>query len=720
MSEAPTPDAPAEPAGEPKPDESLREESVPDEQAPEEPVRSEQAPEPTPDEQLDEPPAPETAETPETASSPAWPAAEEPGWPQEPVPEEPRHPEPDSSGDTTIQQPRPQQPSPQQPSPQQASPQQASPQQARPQQPSPQWPAPTRHDPGADATIRVPRPLTPPPPPRQRPPQGPPPRGPQGAPPRQGPPAPPQSPPPLQRPPQQRPAQRGAAFWDQHPPRPSAPWPPPEPPRAAPVRVGPPPDPKPEPRPEPEPERPAPRNRTRLLIAVAVVAVVALAAGVVFAVPGLSDRLGITDPTPEAAGPPAPPVEFSPGLRAPGGDAPAPTPDGVQAALAGPAAAPELGTLTGVVLDPATGETLWESAPNTPLVPASTTKLLTGAAALLSLDPTQQLVTRVVQGEEPGSVVIVGGGDPTLSSLEEGVESVYTGPPHLSDLVEQVKASGVQVDTVYVDLSRYAGEGMAPGWLDIDVAAGYITPMVPAMLDGGRADDPQAQNGTRTDNPARALAEEFADRIGATVPSAAEQTAPEGAKVLGEVRSAPMVELVDNMLRTSDNVLGEAVAREVAKAAGKEVSFAGGSEATREVLAENGFDLTGVELADGSGLSTENRVPAALLGEILNVAAAPSGDDPRTAKLRPLLGGLPVAGGSGTLDDRYDTAASTAGKGYVRAKTGTLSGVNSLAGIVLNADGRVLVFALMTAGTTSSARPALDAIAATLRDCGCR
>ncbi|GAB3442991.1 hypothetical protein GCM10027436_29380 [Actinophytocola sediminis] len=444
-----------------------------------------------------------------------------------------------------------------------------------------------------------------------------------------------------------------------------------------------------------------------------------IAAGVIFGVPGLSDRLGLTEGEPDVAiNPPAAPIEFAPSLRAPGADGPAPTAAGVQAALAGPAAAPALGTLTGIVLDPVTGETLWQSDPDTPLTPASTTKLLTAAAALLSVDHTAQLSTKVVEGSEPGSVVIVGGGDPTLSSLKPDVVSVYPGAPHLSDLVDQVKASGTPVQTVQVDLSRYSGESSARGWLSVDIGAGYITPIVPAMLDGGRA-DAKAQNGTRTANPARALADEFAARLGATVSAEAEVTAPADAKVLAEVRSASMVEQVDTILRTSDNVLGETIAREVARVAGKEVSFDGGRDATLEVLRDNGFDVTGVELADGSGLSTENRVPAKLLGEILKVAAAPDGEDPRTAKLRPMLGGLPVAGGSGTLNNRYVSGEAVAGKGYVRAKTGTLSGVNSLAGVVLNQDGRVMVFAMMTGDTDSSARPALDAIAATLRGCGC-
>ncbi len=365
-------------------------------------------------------------------------------------------------------------------------------------------------------------------------------------------------------------------------------------------------------------------------------------------------------------------------------------------------------------------ETLWENNPTSPLVPASTGKILTAAAALLSLDHTAQLTTRVVEGEQPGDVIIVGGGDPTVSSLKPGVESVYPGAAHLSDLVDQVEKSGAQVDTVHVDLSRYEGDSLAPGWVNADIAAGYIAPMVPAMLDGGRS-DARAQNGTRSANPARVLAEEFAARTGASVAGEAETEAPENAKVLGEIKSAPMAELVDNMLQSSDNVLAEAVAREVAKGAGEEVSFAGASKATLDILRENDFNLDGVNMADGSGLSTEDRAPARLFAEILAVAAAPDGKDPRTAKLRPLVGGLPVAGGSGTLGNRFDDLGAE-GRGWVRAKTGTLSGVNSLAGVVLDADNRLLVFALMTngGGATQEVRDKLDVVAATLRGCGCR
>lgn len=470
--------------------------------------------------------------------------------------------------------------------------------------------------------------------------------------------------------------------------------------------------------PDPEPRR---GKRRLLVVAAALVVVLALAAGVVFLVPGVAERLGLRGGPEVAIAPPPAPVEFSPSLRGPSQSAPAPTADGVRAALAGPAADPALGTLTGVVVDAGSGDVLFTKEPATPLVPASTTKVLTSAAALLALPHTEQLTTRVVAGDKPGTVVIVGGGDPTLSSLPAGKESAFPGAAHLDDLVAQVKAAG-PVDTVLIDLDRYAGDGIAPGWDPRDVAGGYIAPMVPAMLDAGRA-DPTKSVSTRSANPARALAEEFARRVGAAVPAQATAAAKPDAKVLGEVKSAPVVELVDVTLQRSDNVLAEALAREVAHALKEEPSFAGGARATIKALQDNGFDTTGVALSDASGLSTQNLVTAGLLADVLRVAAAPDGADPRTAKLRPLLGGLPVAGGSGTLAERYQGPGAEAGQGWVRAKTGTLPAisVNSLAGVVLDADGRLLVFAFLTNGSQPGpAQPALDVLAATLRRCGCR
>ena len=68
---------------------------------------------------------------------------------------------------------------------------------------------------------------------------------------------------------------------------------------------------------------------------------------------------------------------------------------------------------------------------------------------------------------------------------------------------------------------------------------------------------------------------------------------------------------------------------------------------------------------------------------------------------------LPIAGGSGTLSNRFlDNDAERAAAGWLRAKTGSLTGTNSLVGIVTDASGRVLTFALISnnAGPTGRTR----------------
>lgn len=455
-------------------------------------------------------------------------------------------------------------------------------------------------------------------------------------------------------------------------------------------------------------------------MAFALVVAVGLGTGVALGGPAVLERFDAGPPPPVPTAPPPEPVTPALGLLPIDGQAPAPTPDGVAAALGQPAASPALGELSGHVVDAATGTVLWSRGPDRELVPGSTAKLVTAAAALLALDHGAQLETKVVAGDAAGTVVLVGGGDPTVSALPAGLESVYPGAARLDDLAAQVKAAApTGVTKVLVDVDRYAGAALGPGWLPADVPAGFVAPIVPVMLDGGRA-VPTEPNSARTGSPALAAATELARRLGAPLDVAVGK-APAGAQEFGVVRSPPIGDLVATMLSSSDNVLAEAIAREVAIARQAEPSFAGSVEAMRGVLTANGIDVAGLGTVDGSGLSAQNRVTAAGLTALLVAAGTPGTDDDRSSRLRPMVSALPVAGGSGTLVERYEAGPSAAGRGYVRAKTGTLDSVNSLAGIVVDADGRLLVFAFLSNGSASAtARPALDALAATLRTCGCR
>ncbi|MFB9570599.1 D-alanyl-D-alanine carboxypeptidase/D-alanyl-D-alanine-endopeptidase, partial [Saccharopolyspora hordei] len=463
-------------------------------------------------------------------------------------------------------------------------------------------------------------------------------------------------------------------------------------------------------------DRPAPPKRSRTsLVALAAVVVVLLGAGI-----GLGPKLVDAIVQAQVADPP-PPVRLTPAIKPLAPNAPQPTRAGLDAALAGPLSNPALGTLAGIVQDPRTGEVLWEQGATQPLVPASTGKLLAMSAALLVLDHDHRLTTKVVRGREPGSVVLVGGGDVTLSTLPPGEESVYPGAARFDDLVAQVRAAtGGTVTSVQVDTSRYTGPTLAPGWLPSDVGAGMMAPMEPVMLNGGR-NDPKVDYSPRTTEPALQAAQRLAAGLGATHVS--KGTAPPGAQVLGQVQGPTVQQMVDTAMLHSDNMLAEVLAREVAIATGGDPSFAGSWKAVRGVLAKHGFDLTGTTMSDGSGLSVDDRATPKLLAQLLSKGSTPAspegGLEPDAAKLRGLLTGLPVAGGTGSLQDRYD---DNAGRGWVRAKTGTLDGVNSLAGTVVTKDGRLLVFALMSNGPSSAeeGRKALDAVTEALRGCGCR
>ncbi len=464
---------------------------------------------------------------------------------------------------------------------------------------------------------------------------------------------------------------------------------------------------------------PAQRGKRVVVVGAVLALAVGVGLGVGIGAPVLARHVA-ADGAVAATAPPPAPVTPRPALRPAAVDGPAPTPAGVGAILYPLVAAGGLGTLSGQVIDPVTGTVLWQRAPGVRLVPGSTAKLLTASAALLALDHQARLHTAVLAGSEPGTGVLLGGGDPTLSAARPGTVTGYPGAARLDDLVSQVQARAPgPVRRVLVDVHRYVGDGMAPGWLPGDVAGGYIAPTEPVMLDGGRV-DPTQESSPRQARPARAAAAELARRLGADPGTVSFGSAPPGAAVLGEVSSPPVQDLVATALSRSDNVLAEALAREVARASGAQPSFSGAAQAVLTVLRDHGFDVSRVTLMDGSGLSVLDALPATLLPDLLGAAAAPEESQQRTAALRPLLVGLPVAGSSGTLADRYLGPAAAAGRGWVRAKTGTLTGVNSLAGTVLDAEGRVLVFALLSNGPDPVlARPRLDALAAELRTCGC-
>ncbi|NBM19238.1 D-alanyl-D-alanine carboxypeptidase/D-alanyl-D-alanine-endopeptidase [Streptomyces sp. GC420] len=384
---------------------------------------------------------------------------------------------------------------------------------------------------------------------------------------------------------------------------------------------------------------------------------------------------------------------------------PLPTRRGLAEALGPLLEDPALGAdASAAVLDAATGERLYGARAADALVPASTIKIATAAAALASLGPGHRIDTTVVADD--GTTVLVGGGDPTLT--EDALAKLADGT------AAALKKRGADKTELRYDTSLYSGPDIHP----IGAGNANIARITPLMVDEGRLDESARGPAPRTGDPAGDAARAFAglleDRgIDAGDPSPG--AAGEDVTTLAKVSSAPLSALVERMLTNSDNDIAEALARQTALAAGEPASFEGAARAVGAAIGRLGADTGGSRFADGSGLSREDRLSASLLARILVRAT-----DPAHPELRPVITGLPVAGFSGTLQGRYEPGS--AGTGMVRAKTGTLSGVNALAGTVVSADGRLLAFAFLTNGTTDAvaAQAALDRLASALANCGCR
>lgn len=345
-------------------------------------------------------------------------------------------------------------------------------------------------------------------------------------------------------------------------------------------------------------------------------------------------------------------------------------------------------------------------------VPASSTKVLTATAALATMDLDKRLHTVIEQ--EGGRVVIRAAGDVWLDDADLDAAAAVIG----------------QADSVEIDTSLWDGPTQAEGWDPANVAEGYIAPMEPAMLHGARIG---ATTGDvpRSTSPAFDVAQALADRVGAT-----QVGIYDGAPSMPEVavmKSPILRERLELMIKHSDNVMAEAIGREIAIARGKQpATFADATSATLQVLSEIGVDVTGAALRDNSGLSSDNRLTPATLLQCLQVAARGSGadaaettdaafttdaasaDSGNVGDLRSLLDLLPVAGGDGTLDDRY---AELSARGYARAKTGTLTDTSALVGIVTGKSGHTYAYSLLVNDAPIlPARAQLDEFVSALRE----
>lgn len=379
---------------------------------------------------------------------------------------------------------------------------------------------------------------------------------------------------------------------------------------------------------------------------------------------------------------------------------------------------PRLGSgVTAYVIDANSGKVLVDINGDQAMIPASTLKIFTGIAAMNVLGAQTRFETVIKR--EGNQLTIIGGGDPTLvSQTPENWRGKPPGseqPPSLDQFADlAVAAIGQTTDSFVVnfDDSLFADPEAHGTWPDQYIRTGEVAPAQGLIMDFGINDSEAVMK-----DPAKSAAQYFADALtkrGVSATLGERKLASQAAIVLTSIKSATVTDIVERMITTSNNTMAEFLAHHVGGVK-DEYTFDAGARATIEELKSAQVDLTGVTILDGSGLSRSNRASAKSLVSALSYANSSEG----TAWTN--LSGLPVAGISGTLIDRYDIGEP--GRGTVRAKTGTLSKVVSLSGTLVDASGDLLIFTFIAnevPSGTKQGEAALDEVVKALTQCGCR
>jgi D-alanyl-D-alanine carboxypeptidase/D-alanyl-D-alanine-endopeptidase (penicillin-binding protein 4) len=320
------------------------------------------------------------------------------------------------------------------------------------------------------------------------------------------------------------------------------------------------------------------------------------------------------------------------------------------------------GRTAAVAVDLRTGAVVYAHNARRPFRPASNEKLPVGWAALMRLGPDARFPTEVVgSGTRVGRIwrgdlVLKGYGDPTLSSERIG------------RLAQTLYARGIRIVTggILGDETFFDARRAAPGWKRgfLGIESPPLSALVVDRALGWPASPPAVL-------AARALRQALQRRGVVVRGKAGTGVAPVEGERLAQTESAPLAELVRLMNSESDNFVAELVLKRLGTVDGSVGTTAGGAEVVLAELTAAGISTEGVELADGSGLSSDDRLTAEALAGVIRTALA----DPEIADT--FRSSLAVAGRSGTLQRRYGLP-----RGAVRGKTGTTDLACTLAGIV--------------------------------------
>jgi D-alanyl-D-alanine carboxypeptidase/D-alanyl-D-alanine-endopeptidase (penicillin-binding protein 4) len=394
------------------------------------------------------------------------------------------------------------------------------------------------------------------------------------------------------------------------------------------------------------------------------------------------------------------------------------------------------------------GDLLYKRNESTLFVPASTLKVLTAEAALLYLGPEFTFPTRIVTdakntggGTLEGNIYLINSGDPTLTYAD------------LADLISTLKAKNIHTisGNVFIDNTAYDDVTTGPGWLWNDKRFCYAAPISasiinhnclsfrvnPASRSGSSAKvitDPHTyyaniQNSVVTRSGASRTCYVRIDGVhggtiaisgclakgrgGAGVSSVINDVVQynksllndlllrngievQGTITTGSARSPtlelarhdskPLRDLISDMLKMSDNIIAGSIFKKLGeKYYHRPGTWENGATAVEKILAQQAaVDIWRMSLIDGSGLSRYNQVTPMQMLKVLDFTFH------NHATNYDFITALPVAGVDGTLKRRMRNIAWR-----VRAKTGTMQGVVSLAGYAMSADKEPIAFVIM-------------------------
>ena len=302
-----------------------------------------------------------------------------------------------------------------------------------------------------------------------------------------------------------------------------------------------------------------------------------------------------------------------------------------------------------IVVDAMTGEVIFERNSTQARKPASVIKLLSATSVLSYIDSQKVFNTNIYKGVDPGTIVINGEYDPWISMIQSQAQKMgRTSLPRLG----------------FNTINRY------------NELAGAEAKRLKILYTGLFPQD-------------LANLQAFLKKRG--IRTTAEKITPEDALLQSAeplvLSASPTLEtMVKWTLLWSDNVLAERLARLAAITSGETFNTQGVENTFHTVLTNFGIDPDKIEVADGSGLSKQNRVTAKAIADLLMKIR----NDPKYVSV---YEGLPIGGVSGTLQKRFLTTAPQA-VGLVRGKTGTLSGTVSLAGYVDSEDRQYIFVAI--------------------------